>query len=159
MDYVRDHPEGQIPTRLPIFGRFEEQGRHIADDDRALAQQVFHELYLERIIISGSGPNSMSHLMDWPFYRVTEYGKKVLETAEYEPHDPDGYLANLRGELPNLDDVILRYLDESLTSFRHGLLLASAVTLGCAAEKAMLLFVEAFGNAIAGREMGWKDRS
>jgi len=87
--------------------------------------------------------------MDWPFYRVTEYGKKVLETAEYEPHDPDGYMANLRAELPNLHDVIVRYLDESLTSFRHGLLLASAVTLGCAAEKAMLLLVEAFGNAIA----------
>ncbi len=119
------------------------------DADFEMIQQIFHELYLERILITGSGPNSLNAAMSWPFYRVTEYGKKVLEKREYVPHDPDGYLARIKSEIPDLDGVILRYLEEALGCFRSDFLLAAAVMIGCAAEKALLLLVEAFGDAIA----------
>ena len=92
LDYLRIHPEGQVPFKLQIFHRFEEQGQHIQDEDRTLAQQIFHELYLERIIITGASPHSLGNgLMSWPFYRLTDFGKQVLESPEYQPHDPDRY--------------------------------------------------------------------
>ncbi len=34
--------------------------------------------------------------MGWPFYRITEYGQKVLDAKEYIPHDPEGYLAQIK---------------------------------------------------------------
>lgn len=149
LEYLRSHPHGQVPVRIPIFHRWEEQGRQITDEDRIVAQQIFHEFYLERIIITGAGPHSMgSGLMSWPFYRLTEFGKQALESPEYQPHDPDGYLKQLQLDIPAVDDVITRYLEESLSCFQRHLLLAAAVMLGCAAEKAMLLLVETFGNAI-----------
>lgn len=148
IEYVRTHPTGQVPVRLQIFGGYEGQGRTVRDEDRELARQIFHELYLERIIVTGSDPNSISHLMDWPFYVLTEYGKRVLSAPEYQPHDVGGYLSLLKQQIPGIDTDVIRYLDESLHCFQRGTLLASAVMLGCAAEKAALLLIEAFGNAI-----------
>ena len=45
LEYVRSNSSKahqQVPNRLPIFGKFEEQGprRRILDDDRALKQQT-----------------------------------------------------------------------------------------------------------------------
>lgn len=149
LEYLRTHPEGQVTERIQLFQRFEEQGYQIHDGDRTLAQQVFHELYLERMIITGASPDSFGDgLMSWPSYRLTDFGKQVLESPEYQPHDPDGYVRQIRDQVPDIDDAIVRYLDESLSCFQRHLLLASAVMLGCAAEKAMLLLVDTFGNAI-----------
>lgn len=80
LDYVRIRPEGQVPIQMQIFGTLEAAGRTICDDDRTLAQQVFHELYLERIIITGASPHSIGDgMMSWPFYRLTAFGKEVLD--------------------------------------------------------------------------------
>ena len=73
----------------------------------------------------------------------------MLETKEYSPYDPEGYLARLKKEIPAIDPVILRYLEESLSCLRMNCLLAASVMIGLAAEKATLLLVEAFGNAIS----------
>src|SRR5260221_13650136 len=126
IDYIRANPKGQLPSNLEVFGSFQARGQHITEQDRETAREVFHELYLERVIISGAGANSVSHLMSWPFYAVTEYGKQVLGSPDYEPHDRDGYVRRLKDSIPAVDPDIIRYLDESLQCFQRGVLLASA---------------------------------
>lgn len=149
VDYIRQHERGQVPHGFDVFRQLQAEGTRIDDSDRRLAKQVFHELYLERIIVSGSHKmNSLNALMEWPWYEVTEYGRRVLNNPEYEPHDQTGYLDRLRQEMPAIDADIVRYLDESLQCFKLGTLLAAAVMLGCAAEKAMLLLIDAYGSAI-----------
>jgi len=83
-----------------------------------------------------------------PFYHVTEYGKSAIANGPQSPYDPDGYLNRLKATIPNLDPVILTYLNESLHTFRIGCLLSSSVTLGCASEKAMLLLIDAYASAL-----------
>jgi len=79
MEYVRTNSEGQVPVGFQIFHQFEEQGHQVRDEDLTLAQQVFHELYLECIIITGASPHSTgSGLMSWPFYRLTDFGKHLM---------------------------------------------------------------------------------
>lgn len=123
-------------------------------NDWRLVQQVIHELYIEGIILPGPKirPNivSQSSFLAFPFYHVTEYGEKVLQDSEYQPHDPDGYLQKLKEQIPSIDTVIIRYLEECLQCFRQNLLLSAAVTLGCASEKAILLLAEAFGAKLEG---------
>jgi hypothetical protein len=149
IEYVRADPTGQVPLNLEIFASYEALGRRISTQDRETARQIFHELYLERVIISGASANSTGDgLMCWPLYVLTEYGKQVLASLEYQPHDPSGYLALLKQQVPGVNSDAVRYLDESLQCFQRGTLLASAVMLGCAAEKAALLLIEGFGNAI-----------
>jgi hypothetical protein len=118
----------------------------------ALVCQIFHELYLERVIVPGTGDlNPMAlppRSMDWPGYWITEHGRRVLQTREYSPYDPDGYLRRLRSDIPSVDETIVRYVAESLQCLRMDCLLAAVVTIGCASEKAVLLLIDEFGRRI-----------
>lgn len=118
-------------------------------DDCALVYRVFHDLYLDRVIVSGTSNANGDKPMMWPFCTLTPYGARVITVDEWQPYDPDGYLDALKRAVPNVDATILRYLSESLGCLNRDLLLASAVMLGCASEKAVLLLGEAFSNAIA----------
>jgi len=117
-----------------------------------VVQDAFHELYRQGYISTGrspfaTGPNDPG--MNWPYYRLTEFGRKSLSSPDYVPYDSDGYIAQLIKEVPSLDRAIIRYLDESMGCFMNGFHLAASVVLGCAAEKALLQLVETFGNALA----------
>ena len=155
LEYLRRQPTGQLNL---IGGGGREAWQNLCrqhgltpnEADYVTIQRIFHEMYLERIIITGASPTNMgTQAMSWPFYRVTEYGKKAIGAREYVPHDPDGYLARIKSDIPGLDETILRYLQEALGCYRSGFLLAAAVMVGCAAEKALLLLVDAFGSALA----------
>jgi hypothetical protein len=152
LDYLKEFPKGQLDVTDPNVGLrafCHSCGHPVNDNDAETTQRIFHELYLERILITGASPRSSSYgAMGWPFYRVTEYGLKVLETQEYVPHDPEGYLARLKTAIPEVDEIILRYLEQALECYRRDLCLAAAVMVGCAAEKALLLLIETFGNAL-----------
>lgn len=115
----------------------------------ALVFQIFHELYLERIVVPGTSEFFSTSIMEWPIYRITDHGRRVLQTREYSPYDPNGYLDRLKSDITDLDETIVRYVAESLECLQRDCLLAAAVTLGCASEKAMLLLIEQFGQAIS----------
>jgi hypothetical protein len=86
--------------------------------------------------------NQLSH------YHVTEFGKEKLKGGAASPYDPDGFLKRLQKEVPSLDPIILVYLAESLHTFRIGCLLSSTIALGCASEKALLLLVGSYADAL-----------
>jgi hypothetical protein len=156
LDFIRrnntdPHAQFSLESLRPFF---ESKGIILDSDgeDWRTIQQIIHEFYIEGIIIPGPRirPDiiSQSHFLIFPFYHITEYGEKVLENTEYQPHDPSGYLKKIRTEISTLDPVIIRYLEECLNCFRHNLLLSAAVMLGCASEKAVLLLIESFGNTL-----------
>ncbi len=154
LSYLRMHPRDQFNLIGGSIQRFyETEGFQLDETDLENLQQVIHELYLERIFILGSRPmSSGAGAWSWPFYRLTKYGEGVVNNPEYQPHDPTGYLSRIQADLPTIDPAIVRYLEEGVKCYRNNLLLASAVMIGCAAEKAMLLLIDAFGNAIADAE-------
>src|SRR5205807_10599710 len=88
---------------------------------------------------------------DMPFFHVTEMGERRLKDGAVTPYDPDGYIKRLQRSIPALDSVILTYLNESLHTFRISCLLSSTIALGCASEKAFLLLVKAYGDALSGK--------
>ena len=150
LDHLRQHPEGQVNLKGDNFVRHRagELDLLYSQSDGYLVLDMFHELYREGIVASGHSPTAIGQAMTWPFYRVTEYGQKVLSEEDYVPHDPEGYLRQIKEEIPDIDSTIIRYLEEALGCFKAGHLLAAAVMTGCAAEKAMLLLIDAFGAAL-----------
>lgn len=118
---------------------------YMAKEDREKVRQIIWDLILQRVLT----PGVSEHTPDLPHIRVTDYGKKCLKSMEMLPHDPDGYLEYLRKEIPQTDDTIIMYIAESLQTFLTGNLLASTVMLGGASEKAVLLLMEAYVNAIS----------
>jgi len=85
---------------------------------------------------------------EWPFIRVTPYGERVLSAGASIPHDPDGYLLDLKTKVPALDTLAEMYLAESLQCFLRGTYMASTVMLGVAAEATMISLVEATADSI-----------
>lgn len=113
---------------------------------------VIHQLVVEGVLIPGVTNGASGNGWELPHCFVSPHGRKVLDNAEYEPHDPEGYLARLRKEVPGTDPVIEAYLVEALGCYRHRFHLASAVMLGAASEKAML-------GLIATMKRGLKDQA
>ncbi len=141
-----------------IRAHFQGRGVDIDNDvnDWTTIQQIIHEFYIEGILVPGTAVRphtvSQSAFLDFPFFHLTQYGQSVLTQTEYQPHDPDGYLQKILTDLPAIDPVIIRYLEECLSCFRRNLLLSAAVMLGCAAEKAILLLIEVFAKTLEGTD-------
>lgn len=118
--------------------------------DESTILQILHDLYLDRIIVSGGFENSSPWGLDWSDgIRLTNFGKSISDIDEYDPYDAEDYRDRLISENPDIDENILIYLTEAQNCLRLNYLLAAAVMLGCAAEKAMLLLIDGFGQAIS----------
>lgn len=116
----------------------------LQEDDQETVREILWNLIIERILtigINSSNPN-------WPFLKLTIYGRSVINSEKPIPHDPSGYLNRIKEEIPNIDEVIYRYLEESINTYNIGAYLAASITLGCASEKALLLLIESYTNSI-----------
>jgi hypothetical protein len=87
---------------------------------------VFWELVTLGIIAPGNGVSQPN----FPWFRITPYGRQVLQTPEYQPHDRGGYVALMKQRITNVDATALAYIDESLESFVRGNNVAAMVMLG-----------------------------
>ena len=112
--------------------------------DRERIRQLFWEFIIQGIIVIGKD----DHNETWPWYKVTEWGEKVLEEGEVVPHDPVGYIERLLRENPNLDPVMEFYLRESLKCFLTGTYTACTVMLGVASEKLIMNLIDAVASAL-----------
>jgi len=111
--------------------------------------EVFWQLALEGVITPGLGTSTSN--MTFPWFRVTDHGKRVLADREYVPQDLPGYLQLLREHIPNADPTVLAYLTESLETYVRNSLVASTVMLGVAAERVFDLLCESVVSALRDR--------
>jgi hypothetical protein len=72
-----------------------------------------------------------------PWLSVTSHVEEVLARGGPPVYDYDGYMANLKARVPELAEVVERYLGESLRTYQGNSYLASMVLLGCVSERAM----------------------
>lgn len=100
-----------------------------------LVHEVLWELIIQRVITPGSD----SANPELPFFRVTDYGEKVLAGGEFIPHDPTSYLERYKEIVGNFDTVAFKYLKESLRNFNSGSYLSATMMLGIASERVFLV--------------------
>ena len=120
------------------------QGHGLLPGEEESVRILLWEFIMQGILVPGMDrPNP-----NLPWFSLTPYGSQCFkEGGEALPYDPDGYLKSLREEIANIDGDVLTYISESLQCFRRGLMLASTVMLGVAAERAALLMFDAFIEA------------
>jgi len=110
-------------------------------------KRILWDLSVERIITWGTEGDSEAR---WPFFHVTPFGREF--TDKMTPHflDPDGYVGYLKTLVPSIDDIVLQYAQEASKAFRAQLWFASAVMLGAASERVILLLLEAVRDQTSG---------
>ena len=134
---------------FPEYQHLGESIKHkMPKEDREKVREIINDFVIEGIL--GWGINE--HNPGPPFLKVTRYGKECIDKESPQPYDPDGYLKYLKSEIPDIDDVILMYISESLEAYLRGLMLSSTVMLGVASEKAFLLLFESYTNALRNPE-------
>ena len=146
LDHFRTTRDGDMANVCHVFN-VEFNSTHAVPDMKRL-WRICHDLSIEGVITFGAPWNGGR-----PRYVVTPFGEKVLEGGKYTPYDPEGFIAQLRDDIPKIHEVIIRYLDEALACYLRHNLLASSVMIGGASEKALLELIEAYINYLpAGRE-------
>jgi len=124
---------------------------NLEQEDEEKVGEIIWELIVQGVIVPGMDSANPA----WPFLRVTTYGQTVLKARGYVPHDPEGYLSEVRQRVGTLDPIVELYLLESLVCFRRAAFIACAVMLGVASEAAIrdLMRVAANGNERLLREI------
>jgi len=79
----------------------------------------------------------------WPFFRLSHFGEKTLATqSPYRFHDTTSFLSLVKSEVSDISGEAVVYLEEAVSAFYAGCLLASCVMLGVAAEAEFLRLAE-----------------
>lgn len=120
------------------------QNTNLKPEEEEIVRVILWEFIIQGLIVPGKDAANP----DFPWISLTPYGQQCLKGGgDLLPYDPDGYLRTLDDEIPSLDSDIKVYIAESLQCFRRGLMFASTVMLGVAAEKAAILLFDAFIQA------------
>lgn len=108
------------------------KGVRLNGQEELRLMEVIHGLRNEGILMWGAGVYEAGP----PFMRLTEYGKKVLESNRPVPNDPEGYMERFKVDVSDANELTLMYLEECLQTYQHNNLLSASVMLGVSAEAA-----------------------
>ena len=129
---VEERIFNKYPNDFPRYNNHTQPDIRLNENNRPYFLEVIHNLLNEGVIMWGNA--SDRDTTTYPYFSITSYGKKVLEAGEIIPHDPDNYLTHLKKTIPNLDPLVLMYIEESVQCFLRNNQIASSVMLGVAAE-------------------------
>lgn len=115
-------------------------------------QMIMWQLLPQGILVWGLADHNygMPQNDKYPFYRLTEYGKKsVIDSgSKSQPYDPDGFLTEFKRLVPEAHPIVLEYLEEAVRAFNAACYKSAAVMLGAASEKMTLTLCDAFEQSI-----------
>ena len=139
--------KGLLPVERAATGAYFVSSGRSVDEERIseLVREAMWECLIKRLLVFGmDGPNS-----NWPFYRLTEFGRTAVNSVPPQPYDPDGFLKHFDANCGGIDPVVRGYVAEAVQAFNSNCTRSAAVMLGCASEKLLLLLCDAFEAAIS----------
>lgn len=121
------------------------QAEGVPFDPKTAVEYWWHLARLGVVALTGAGIGALSPRV--PDLQVTQRGRRLLERGESSPHDPPRYMEAVQRRVATPDDIALTYLDEAVGAWTAGLNRASAVMLGCACERLVLILANAIASA------------
>lgn len=122
-------------SRTQQYVIFGEPQAHVQSHFELFADEILWQLFIQGVITPGKEPSNP----DLPWFRLTNYGKKVLAAERFIPHDPTGYLDDVKGiAKSDVGQAALPYLEEALRCFTSGCNVSSVLMLGISAEAVFL---------------------
>ncbi len=149
MSNIQDENYGQILSYLKRQNwQFDERIENNGDVKRI---DIHHGKYTCIVKIYKTG----SILVQGKDSKLKENLQQIKEAIENEepisdvlPFEIERFPELLTTNIPNIDPVIVRFIQEAINSLKTNSLLACAFLLGAASEKAIFILVETYANAI-----------
>lgn len=128
LDWLRAHPSGQLDRQGDGYEALVEWTGHA---DRGVLAFQLSEVFWEFVVEGIVAPGMNHYNVDLPWYHVTRYGQKVLDSGVGHPHDEEGYLARVRALVAAPDVTVMAYPAESVKAFRR----STPVARSCSASR------------------------
>jgi hypothetical protein len=146
---------GQEDCPHNLFNGIHSQARAagIPFDPAVMLEYFWHLARIGAVAVPGDGIGSLPFKL--PRLLLTERGRRLLKTGESSPHDPSRYVRTTGKRVSSPDDIVISYLREAVEAWRCGLNRSSAVMLGCACERLVILLAEAIAT---GKCPPWSDK-
>ncbi|MBI3097426.1 MAG: hypothetical protein HYY93_04145 [Planctomycetes bacterium] len=77
---------------------------------RGVLDLCVREVFWNLVSIGILTPGTNESNLDLPWFRITEYGRRVIEDGEALPYDPTGYMESVRRRVNPADATVLAYL-------------------------------------------------
>ena len=122
------------------------QRKQLNPFDKLTINEIIWDLILEHVVTPGAEWEEQGFP---PHFRLTKFGQDYISQSAPHYYDPQGYMGFLKNIAQNIDSVIEQYIFESLNCYRRQLFFASAVMIGAAAEKAILLLLQAITDSMS----------
>lgn len=113
------------------------------DIDENAIQEAWLNLFLDGWLKPST---IISDWLNFNNFKITSYGKSQLAIGEdYFPVflDPEFTISELKGDIPNIDSIVLKYFEETLWAIRKKLFLSATITMGGASESSILSLTDA----------------
>lgn len=128
-------------TNLDQYVEFPSREHRVRFEE--LENQILWELISQGVLIPGNVWGGGTSEANLPWFRITDYGRRVIAAGKIIPHEPTSYLSELRNAGPFcVDDVSMGYVQEALLCFNRGCYTAAVLLLGIAAEAIVLKLSE-----------------
>jgi hypothetical protein len=144
IEHFKRFPQTQVANILGSNGVEQQIHRELSEQESQTALEIIHEFIVTNIVMTSAN----RYTTGWPWLSVTAHGKEVLAKSGPPVYDYDGYMADLKKRVPDLDTVVEQYIGESLRTYQGNSYLASMAMLGCASERAMRVLFDAYLGAI-----------
>jgi len=144
IEHLKQYPRTQVANIMGSYGVEQRIGRRLSEEESQTALELIHEFIVTNIVMTSAD----RHNTGWPWLSVTTHGKEILAKGGPPVYDYDGYMADLKARVSDLDNVVERYVSESLRTYQGNSYLASMAMLGCASERSMRLLFDAYVEAI-----------
>ena len=144
---LHDAPESVPDVFSKLVSKCE--SKDITFNPEAALEYWWHLARLGVVAVPGAWLNEQICTMGPSLRRliIPERGRTLLERGERSPHDPQRYFNAVRTRVEAPDDIVMTYLDEAVGAWAAGLYRSSAVMLGCACERLVIILAEAIVRA------------
>jgi hypothetical protein len=143
IEHFKKEPETQIESIIQS-GVEEKLKRKITDKESQMLLEMINEFIVSNIIMTALNRNNTG----WPWMALTEHGREVINKSGPPVYDYNGYMDEMLKRINNFDNIIKMYLSESLRAYQYNLYYSSMVMLGCSSERAILLLIKSYIDAI-----------
>lgn len=148
LDRIRNEPTFDQFSPNYFGGGFSDRVTFATARDRDALPRFLLDAFWSLVVEGVIAPGSEKGDPNTALFHVTEHGKRVFTEPDYQPHDPAEYLRQLGVQLSAPDPTVLAYLRESLLCYARGLMVASTMMLGVAAERVFLLICDSLIAAL-----------
>lgn len=129
-------------------------GTHSFDDrpeEALFAQTVWRLITLGLLYPQGFSPGDQPTKVV-----ITEYGNEVFKENRLDPYDPEGYIFYITDNNEFIDNDLLIYLQEAVSTFNNNQFFSSVVMTGIFAEGLLDLLADEIKNSDSDPEKGKK---